>query len=224
MRTYEVTLVTLDTVFLVPYRNEGGNATLFISGSALFPSTVFRNLEGAHRKEVTVLCVDRTNEVRDESRFFANNLLIFWQVSPSGLNRELLIFATAVNGLIVLVNNVLTLLAIRLHDEFLHLLNSEFNRDNLRDTEEGRLQDGVGAVAKTDFLSNLRCIDIINSDVVLSEIALHVVWQILCQLFAFPNGVEEERTVVTQTTEHIIHVQISLNMASHEVRGLNLVS
>ena len=39
VRTYEVTLVTLDTVFLVPYRNEGGNATLFISGSALFPST-----------------------------------------------------------------------------------------------------------------------------------------------------------------------------------------
>ncbi len=56
-----------------------------------------------------------------------------------------------------------------LYDELLHLLYCKVNGDNLGDAEECRLKDGVGAVAKTDFLSNAGCIDVVNGDVVLGK-------------------------------------------------------
>ena len=112
VRTYEVTLVTLDTVLLVPYRNESSYATLLVSGSALVPSTVFCYLEGTNGKEVTILCVDRTYHVRDESGFITYNLLVLGECSPCRINSELLVFTTTVNGLVVLINDILTLFAV----------------------------------------------------------------------------------------------------------------
>ena len=86
------------------------------------------------------------------------------------------------------------------------------------------MQDGIGTVAQTDFLSNLSCIDVVNSDIVLSEVFLHFVRQVLCQFFTFPDSVQQERTVLTQTTGYIVHVQISLYVASYEVRSIYQVS
>ena len=57
----------------------------------------------------------------------------------------------------------------------------------------------------------------------LGKVALHIVRQVVCQFVAFPDGVKQEGTIVAQTAEHVIHVQISLYVASHEVRSLNLV-
>ena len=78
--------------------------------------------------------------------------------------------------------------------------------------------------AEADFLGNLGCVDIVNGDVVLSKVALGIVgagWQPTRRLPEI--GVEQEGTVVAQTAKHVVHVQISLNVASHEVRGLNLI-
>ena len=223
VRTYEVALVTLDTVFFVPYRNECSHTALFVSSSTLFPSTVFRHLECANGEQVAVLSIDGAYEVRDVSGFVAYFLFVLRKVCPCGVDSQLLVFAAAVNSLVVLVDNVLTLLAIRLHDELLHLLNGQINGDYLGDAEEGRLKDGVRTVAEADFLGNLGCVDIVNGNVVLSKVALGIVGQVGSQLVAFPNGVEQEGTVVAQTAKHVVHVQISLNVASHEVRGLNLI-
>ena len=224
VRTNVSTLVTLDTVLGIPSRNEGSYATFLILGSTLFPSTVFDTLEGRYRQQVAVLSVDGTNHFVDESGVVVGHLFVVGQVGPCGINGELLVFATAVNGSIVLVHYVFTLLTIRLHDELLHLLYSQVNGDNARDAEEGRLQDGVGAVAQTDFLCNLSSIDVVNGDVVLCEIFLHLVRQVLCQFFAFPDGVEQERTVLAQTAGYIVHVQVSLYVASYEVRCIYQVS
>ena len=58
VRTNKVALVTLYTVLLVPYGHEGCHTALFVSGSALLPSTIFRHLECAHGQKVAVLCID----------------------------------------------------------------------------------------------------------------------------------------------------------------------
>ena len=224
VRTNIGTLVTLDTVFRIPFGNECGNTTLFVFCGSLMPSTVFDTLECRYRQQVAVLCIDRTNYFVDECRVVVFSLSIVCQVSPSRINGQLLVFATTVNGSIVLVDNVFTLLAIRLNDEFLHLLYSQVNRNYACDTEECRLQDGVGAVAQTDFLCNLSCVDIVNSDIVLCKVLLYLVRQVLSQFFAFPDRVQQERTVLTQTAGNVVHVQISLNMASYEVRRIYQVS
>lgn len=51
-----------------------------------------------------------------------------------------------------------------------------------------------------------------------------VIRQVLSQLLGAPNGIQQEGTVLTQTTSHVVHAQISLNVASHEVRGIHQIS
>jgi len=65
-------------------------------------------------------------------------------------------------------------------------------------------------------------------DVVDCEVTLHLVghtfgfaaWlvQELLQLVGFEDGVQEELTVLLQATRHVVHVEVSLYVASHEVR------
>ena len=121
------TLVTLDTVFFEPFGDECCYTTLFVSGSALFPSAVFATCECAHFEKVAVLCVDGADNFVDECGIVVCFGCFCFKVAPSLVGGELLVFTTAVDCCIVLVDNVLTLLAVALDDEFLHLLNSEVN-------------------------------------------------------------------------------------------------
>ena len=158
----------------------------------MFPSTVFDTLECRYFQQVTILCVDRTNHFIDECRIVVFRFNVIRQVGPSRINGQCLVFATAIYGSIVLVHYVLTLLAVRLNDEFLHLFNSLFNRNYACDTEESRLEDSIGTIAQTYFLCNLSCVDIVNRDIVLCEVFLHFVRQVLSQLFTFPDSVQQE--------------------------------
>ena len=224
VRTNEGTLVTLDTVISFPCRNESCYTALFVSGSTLRPSTILNTLECADGEQVTILSVDRTNYFVDESGVVVSLFLISGEVSPSGINGKLLVLATTVNGCVVLVHDIFTLLAIRLHDELLHLLDSEVNGDNLGNAEEGALKDGVGTITKADFLSNLGGVDIVNGDVVFSEVLLHIVRQVSSQLIAFPNSVQKEGAVLLKTTCYVVHLQVSLYVASYEVGCSHQVS
>ena len=188
------------------------------------PSTVFDTLECRYRQQVTVLCIDRANYFVDECRIVVFCFCIIRQVSPSWIDSQSLVFTTAVYSSVVLVNNVFTLLAVRLNDEFLHLLNSLIYRNNACDTEECRLKDCIGTVTQTDFHCNLSCIDIVYRDIVLCKVLLHLVRQVLSQFFTFPDCVQQERTVFTQTACYVVHVQVSLNVTSNEVRRIYQVS
>ena len=177
-----------------------------------------RNLQ-----QVTGLSVDRTDKFLNEcwSVVFLNSVV--WKVSPSWIYSKNLVLTTAVNGSIVHVDNVLTLLAVRLHDELLHLLDGKVNRNNLRNAEECRLEDGVGTVAQTDLLCNLGSVDIVNLDVLLCEHTLHLVRNEVDEFLTVEDGVQEERTVLADTTCNIVHVQVSLNVACHEVWCCDLI-
>ena len=138
MRTAERTLVTLDTVLHIPNRNECLHTTLVVSGCACLPCTVssvelneVRNLQ-----QVTGLSVHRANNLLHECGSVGLDHCVISEVCPSGVNSQLLILATAINGGVVLVDHILTLLAVRLHDELLHLLHSELSRNHLSDAEE----------------------------------------------------------------------------------------
>ena len=224
VRTNVCTLVTLDTSFRIPFWNECSYTTFFVFSCTLIPSTVFDTLECRYWQQVTVLSVDRTNYFVDECWIVVCSSCFNFQVSPCWIYSQLFVFTTTVYSSIVLVDYVFTLLTVRLHDEFLHLFYSQINRNYTCDTEECRLQDSVGTVTQTNFLSNLSCIDIVNSDVVFCEIFLNLVWQVLSQFFTFPDSIQQESTVLTQTTSYIVHVQISLYVASYEVRSVYQVS
>ena len=207
----------------MPYRNESSYATLLVGCCSLFPCSILGNLEGTDGKKVTVLSVDGTNKFGDVGGLIAFHLGISGQGSPSGVNGELLVFAATIHSLIVLINHILSLLAVGLHDELLHLFHCKVHGDDFGDAEESRLENGVGAVAETDFLRNLGGVNIVNGNIMLGKVALHIVRQVGCEFFAFPDGVEKEGAVVAQTAKHVVHVEVSLHVTCHEVRGLDLI-
>ena len=90
----------------------------------------------------------------------------------------------------------MSLVAVRLNDELLHLVDGQVYGDNLCNAEECTLQDGVGAVAQSNLLCYLRGIHIIYGDVVLGEVAFDAVGDEPNQLVALENGVQQERTVL----------------------------
>ena len=182
------------------------------------PCTVFDTFECRNLQQVTILSIDRTNYFVDESRIVVCYNFIVRQVSPVRINCQLSIFATTIDSSIVLVNYIFTLLSVRLHDEFLHLFDSQINRNYTCDTEKCRLQDCIGAVTQTNFQCDLCSIDIINRNIFLSEITFYAVRQVFCQFFAIPYRVQQECTVLTQTASHIVHTQVSLNVTSHKIR------
>ena len=85
------------------------------------------------------------------------------------------------------------------------------------------MEDGVSTVAKANLTSDLGSVDVVHLDIMVSEVFLHFVRQVLCQFLALPNGIEKESTTILQTAGHIVHLQVCLYVASHEVRGSNEV-
>ena len=177
-----------------------------------------RNLQ-----EVTCLCIHWTNEFLNECWSIVSLSCIVWKVSPFRVNSQLFVLVTTVNSSVVLVYYILSLLAIALNDELLHLLNSKVDRNNLSNTEECRLQNSVGTVTKTNLLCNLCCVDIVNSDVILSEVTLYLIRYEVYEFLTIKDRIQQECTVLTQSTYYIIHVQVSLNVACNEVRSVYLI-
>ena len=79
------------------------------------------------------------------------------------------------------------------------------------------MEDSVGTVAKADLASDLGSVDVVNCDIVISEVFLHFVWQVLSQLLALPDSVEKESTTLLKTAGYIVHLQVCLYVASYEV-------
>ena len=217
VRTNIRAAVALYAIILVPFRHKGCHAAFFVGCCALRPGAVNTAQEGAYGQRIAVLTVDGNNYVGDELGCVGYRQRAVGKFCPGRVNLQLVIFVAAVYGLIVHVDYILALLGVALNDEFLHLLNGQINWNDFRDAEEGRLKYGIGAVAKTYLLSYLRGVDIVERDVVLCQIFLDAVGQILGQLIGIPNGVEQESAAGLKTAHNVVHVQICLNMACHEI-------
>ena len=221
VRTYISTPITLYTVICFPNGHKSTYATfLELTGTGL-PNAVFNTHKGGNRQQVAVLRVDGTYQVLNEigvARLYSQRGIGNGEIAPCGVNIQFLILTAAVNGCIVLLHHIFTLLAVGLVDEVFHLFHRFLYRDNACDAEESRLQNGVGTVTESNLLRNLRCVDVIDVDMVIRKVFLDSVRQIATQLFAIPNGIEQESAIVLQSACDIIHVEVCLYVASHEVR------
>ena len=203
---YKCTLIALDTVLGIPFGDEGGHTAFFVAGGGVVPCSIGIGLEVADFEQVAVLCVDGTYDVAYKCRSVVHGDFVVGELCPCGIYAQGVILATAVYGCIVFVDNVLTFLAVGLDDEFLHLFDGEVYGYHFGDAEKCALEDGVGAVAQTDFLCDARCIYVVYSDIMLCEVALNLIGQVLGQLLAFPDCVEQECAAVAQAASDIVHM------------------
>ena len=129
-------------------------------------------------------------------------------VCPLGRDIHLYILTAAVDGGIVHIHDVLTLLAVRLEGCVLHILDCVLYRDDAGDSEECALKDGVGASAKADFSGDLGCIDDVELDLLAADDGLCGVRNACEGLLLVPEGVEKEAAAFLDTLEHVIFLEV----------------
>ena len=196
VRTNVCTLITLDTSIYIPTRNVYSNTTLLPSCSTIVPSTILATIKCRYREQVALKSVDWINNVANKLRTSSVNVLCSLSnndICPLGRNLNLnYCSCTCVNGCVVHIDDILTLLAIRLVDSLLHLLYSLLERNNVCDLEECRLHDGICTATKAKLCCDLCSVDDIEVDVVLCKICLHVVRQSCASGLHITYRVEQE--------------------------------
>ena len=189
-------LVTLDTLLDVPLRNNNSNAALLVSSSTKLELSINVVLKCGNRKCVTLHTRDWSHDVANllEQSLAALKGDCAWSIlcsSPISRNLNLSkCSSTSVDCLVVHIDDVLALLQVRMSCSVLHVLKRVCLWENLCKSKECRLKNGVGALAHTNFLGEVNCINQINVDVVLSNVALCLCWQVVCKLFCIPLAVD----------------------------------
>ena len=163
----EGTLVTADTFFSIPARYEHGDAAFFFGAGPRRPTAVFDAIISTDRQVVAFEGIDRNGEFAEEFRMFRHVDRFIDSISPGGRYIDLDDSRQAlVDSFIVHVDDILAFLAIRCDDGFFQFRNSQVQRNDIGQFEEGRLHDHVDAAAETDFLSNADSVDDVEFDVV----------------------------------------------------------
>ena len=152
MRTNISTLVTLDTVFYLPFGHVYSNSAFFKFSGSGRESTVFITVECADRQVIPFLCIHHIDDIADKFRtVFIVFDLVIRQVLPFGRNSylyQVTFFTSCVNSCIVHIDNGLTFLTVWLVDSVFHFADSHFIRNNIGNFEECTLHYGIRTVAQ----------------------------------------------------------------------------
>ncbi len=163
--------------------------------------------ERGNRQAVAVHLVDREQEVLDllDKLGLAFEVVVndnVFCICPIGGNVDLDVGGRAgVDGLVVHLNDVHALLGVGLRCLFLHVLDGLCLGQNLRQGEECRLEDGVGALAHADLLCQVNGVDRVELDVVLRNVALGGSVQMMGELFRRPLAVDHKHAAGLDVTD-----------------------
>ena len=134
-----------------------------------------------------------------------------------------------VNGKNVAVNNGLTAFGVGLTSSVLHILNSffEFNQRAHSELEIEQNKNVVGASWDANIRSNLIGIDQIELGITISQILLHLIWQILlCVLEHVALGIDIQNryAIRLQILEHLlVALKVCLTMTANILSGLYII-
>ncbi len=221
MRTHVSTLVTLYTVFHLPFRYVNRDTAFFKFSRSHREGTVFDAVECADRQIVSFLCVHHVYDVTDKLRtvtavsgHFVGQALPF---SGYVYFHQVSFFSTGIYGSVVHVYHSFPFLAVRLHNGSLHLFYSQFVGNNIGNLEKCTLHNRVGAISQSQFLADFRTVDDIEVDFVFRQVFFHVIGQVLSRFFCIPQRVQQEGTAFFQPFQYIILVNVGRHVASHKV-------
>ena len=146
-------------------------------------------------------------------------------IGPVGGHVELLVRSgTGIDGLVVHVHDVLALLQVGVGGSVLHVLDSLSLGHHLGQREEGRLQNGVGALAHADLGSQVDGVDGVDLDVVLGDVALGSSVQMVAQLLIAPLAVDEEGAAGLHITDDGEALgDVGRHMAGHKVGLVDVI-
>ena len=125
-------------------------------------------------------------------------------LSPVGRNVELAERGrTGVDCLPVGLDDGLALLGVGLLRGVLHVLEGILGGKDLRQGEECGLEHRVGALAHADLRRKVDCVDQVDGDVVLGNVALRLGRHLLCELGVIPLAVDQEGAARLDVADHL---------------------
>ena len=219
VRTYIRALVTLDTVFSVPFGYVNCNTTFFVSSCTCREVTVFSAGECGYGQLVAFLCVHGFNDILNEFCCLSCccSFCIFCSCPGSrDFNLNSAIYTT-VNSSIVHVQDCVTLLTIGFCDSCFHVFYSLINGDDVSQLEECSLQNCVDSVAQTDFACDSCTIDDVEVCILSSQLSFQFCGQLFIQFVYSPCCVQQECTIGVQFCNHVVQMNIFLFVTSNEV-------
>ena len=230
VRTYECTVVTLDTVLGIPLRNGNSNASLLVSRRALREGTVRIGGESTNGERVTLHCANGNNDVVNEvnERCASTGNLSRGSVNTCvlpGLGNCYKVdsILTCVDSSVVEVNDSLTLLEIGLGSHILHIAVSLINGKDVSKGEECRLKNSVLNLCVTKAYSELCCVDCIELDTVVSDVGLNRCGKVSVELCICPLAVKKEGTAGLNVGNHIVLRKVCRVVASYKVSLIDIV-
>ena len=230
VRADESALVALDALVGVPLGNGDGDAALLVGGGAELEGTVGVIHEGGHGQAVAVHLVHGIEDLSDHLDGLLEAVLGLGGgavdgVGPGGGNVDLDIGGGAgVDGLVVHVDHVLALLQVGVEGGVLHVLDRFRFGHDLREGEEGALQDRVGALAHADLLGKVDGVDHVELDVVLGNVALGGGVEVMRELLKAPLAVDQEHAVGLDVADDGEALgDVGGNVAGHEVGLVDVV-
>ena len=207
-----------------PLRHLHGNAALLELGGA--GGNHAAGIHGAHGQLVAFL---RQDGMHEGIKVLGGALHLGSLGAGGGISplRGYLDFLQAgngdVDGVPVLLDNRVALLAVGLLGIGLHVLVGLLVGNHVRQLEEGSLHNGVDAVAHAHLRRQVDGVDDVQPGMLLGQHLLHGSGQVLLQLVGLPLAVEQEHAAVLQRGHHVVHGHISGVVASHEVRRVDLI-
>ena len=223
MRADQRAQVALHALGDVPLRNVHGDAALLVLGGAGRAGAISRDL--GDRQLVALLGENRLDELVV--------VLVALDLHGDGagggirpLGRDLHLAQAGdgdVDGVPVLLDDRVALLAVGLLGVGLHVLVGLVIRDDVGELEERSLHDGVDAVAHADLRRQIDGVDGVELDVLLGEQLLHGSRQLGVELLIAPLAVEQERAAVLEGGDHVVLRHIRRVVAGGEVGRVDLV-
>ncbi len=180
MGTYECALVTLDTFLSVPGRNGYCRTAFFVCGCAKLKLSVRVLCKCRNRKAVAIHDGNRIQKILYHLNGLRNTCIrllrrICRRVLPGSRNFYFMYCVYAgVDCLIVHLYNRVAFLAVGFLCCCFHKVNCFFDRHNVCQFEECRLQNRIGTFAHTDFDCFVNGVDGVKLDVVVRDVFLRV--------------------------------------------------
>ena len=201
--------VALDALGLVPGGNHDGDAALLIGAGALLELAVHMVDEGGDGQAVAVHLAHGEENLLDLLHQLGLALQVVLHgdvlgVGPFGGHVDLDEGAGAgVNGFVVHIDHVGTLLHVGGGGLLLHVADGVLLGQNLGQGEEGGLQDGVGPLAHADGLRQVDGVDGVELNVVPGDVALGLGIQVVGQLLGGPLTVDHEHAAGLDVVDHL---------------------
>ena len=209
MRTYIGTLVTLYTIFRLPFGDIDCYSTFFIGCSPCRESTILPACKSTYRKIVTFEVIYGFGNITYKVGNIAGILFfLHFYGSPFGRYFNLLDLTTFINSCKVHFNDLFAFSSIGFLDGFFHLFFSLFIRYYVCYFKEGSLHYRVGPRPQSYIFGNFCCIDNIEVNLILCQIFLYMAGKSVFCLFCIPYGIKKECTSFFQTLQHIIFIEV----------------